>query len=252
MSYLYFDEKNYKFEMDAVQEAAEQLTRNFSKIVALDRPELATRELCIALSLDDAERPTVPWGWRPSDKLRNMIIDALGIKRFPKDYINDTMTEIFGKLFFPEWIAKKDPFYGIVEVKDEDRKLLLEKLTITPCQISRLIRDCVNDFDFADGVFTMGEKVRKRLKARHTYKPKGKAAEKAIALVLEIEKNFKKLAETLPGFNFNGRNGMLAWKEYLYRNGCTNDDGSLNEQHLWYWGNIESDVETTFKARLFI
>ena len=251
MSYLYFDEKNYKFEMDAVQEAAEKLTRNFSKIVALDRPELATREICIALSLDDAERPTVPWGWRPSDKLRNMIIDALGTKRFSKDFINDTMTEIFGKLYLPEWIAQRDPYYHIVEVKDEDRKLLLEILTITPCQISRLIRDCVNDFDFADGVFTMGEKVRKRLKARHTYKPKGKAAEKAIALVLEIEKNFKKLAETLPGYNFKGRNGMLAWKEYFYRNGCTNDDGSLNEQHLWYWGNIDSDVETKFKERLF-
>lgn len=251
MSYLYFDEANYKFEMDAVQEAAEKLTRNYTKIVALDRPELATREFCIALSLDDAERPTELF-WRPSNKLRNMIIDALGIKRFPKDFINDTMTEIFGKLYFPEWIAQRDPYYHIVEVKDEDRKLLLEKLTITPCQISRLIRDCVNDFDFADGVFTMGEKVRKRLKARHTYKPKGKAAERAIGLVLEIEKNFKKLAETLPGFNFNGRNGMLAWKEYFYRNGCTNDDGSLNEQHLWYWGNIESDVETKFKERLFI
>ena len=250
MSYLYFDEKNYKFEIEAVREAAEKLTRNFSKIVALDRPELATREFCIALSLDDAERPTDRY-WRPSNKLRNMVIDALGIKRFPKDFINDTMTEIFGKLFFPEWIAKKD-VYGIVEIKDEDCKLLLEKLTITPCQISRLIRDCVNDFDFADGVFTMGEKVRKRLKDRHSYRPKGKAAEKAIALVLEIEKNFKKLAETLPGYNFNSRNGMLAWKVYLYRNGCTNDDGSLNEQHLWYWGNIESDVETKFKERAFI
>ena len=251
MSYLYFDEKNYKFEMEQVQEAAEKLTRNYTKIVALDRPELATREFCIALSLDDAERPT-ELHWRPSNKLRNMIIDALGIRRFPKDFINDTMTEIFGKLYFPEWIAKKDPFYGIVEVKDEDCKLLLEKLVITQLQISRLVRDCVNDFDFADGVFTMGEKVHKRLKARHTYKPKGKAAEKAIALVLEIEKNFKKLAETLPGYNFNRRTGMLAWKEYFYRNGCTNDDGSLNEQHLWYWGNIESDVETKFKERLFI
>lgn len=251
MSYLYFDEKNYKFEMEQVQEAAEKLTRNYTKIVALDKPELATREFCIALSLDDAERPTELY-WRPSNKLRNMIIDALGIRRFPKDFINDTLTEIFGKLYFPEWIAKKDPFYGIVEVKDEDRKLLLEKLVITQLQISRLVRDCVNDFDFADGVFTMGEKVRKRLKARHTYKPKGKAAEKAIALVLEIEKNFKKLAETLPGYNFKGRNGMLAWKEYFYRNGCINDDGSLNEQHLWYWGNIESDVETKFKERLFI
>lgn len=250
MSYLYFDEANYKFEMDAVQEAAEKLTRNYTKIVALDRPELATREFCIALSLDDAERPTDLY-WRPSNKLRNMIIDALGIRRFPKDFINDTLKEIFGKLFFPEWIAQHDA-YGFIEIKDEDRKLLLEKLTITPCQISRLIRDCVNDFDFADGVFTMGEKVRKRLKDRHSYRPKGKAAEKAIALVLEIEKNFKKLAETLPGYNFNRRNGMLAWKEYIYRNGCTNDDGSLNEQHLWYWGNIESDVETKFKERDFI
>lgn len=250
MSYLYFDEKNYEFEMEAVQEAAEKLTRNYTKIVALDRPELATREFCIALSLDDAERPTELF-WRPSIKLRNMIIDALGIRRFPKDFINDTMTEIFGKLFFPEWIATRD-WQGIVEVKDEDRKLLLEKLTITPCQISRLIRDCVNDFDFADGVFTMGEKVLKRIKARHTYKPKGKAAEKAIGLVLEIEKNFKKLAETLPGYNFNGRNGVIAWKEYLYRNGCTNDDGSLNEQHLWYWGNIESDTETKFRERVYI
>lgn len=248
MSYLYFDEANYKFEMDAVQEAAEKLTRNYTKIVALDRPELATREFCIAATLDDGERSTGN-GWRPSIKLRNMIIDALGIRRFPKDFINDTMTEIFGKLYFPEWIAQRDPYYHIVEVKDEDCKLLLEKLVITPCQISRLIRDCVNDFDFADGVFTMGEKVRKRLKARHTYKPKGKAAERAIGLVLEIEKNFKKLAETLPGYNFNGHNSEFAWKEYFFRN-C-NDDGSLNEQHLWYWGNIESDVETKFKERLF-
>jgi len=251
MSYLYFDEANYKFEMDAVQEAAEKLTRNFSKIVALDRPELANREFCIAATLDDGERPTVPCGWRPSIKLRNMVIDALGIRRFPKDFINETLNEIFGKLFFPEWIAQKDA-YGFVEIKDDDRKLLLDKLTITPYQVSRLIRDVVNDFDFADGVFTMGEKVRKRLKDRHSYRPKGKAAEKAIALVLEIEKNFKKLAETLPGYNFNRRNGMLAWKEYFYRNGCTNDDGSLNEQHLWYWGNIESDVETKFKERDFI
>ena len=134
MSYLYFDEANYKFEMDAVQEAAEKLTRNYTKIVALDRPELATREFCIALSLDDAERPT-ELCWRPSNKLRNMVIDALGIRRFPKDFINDTMTEIFGKLFFPEWIAQKDA-YGIVEIKDEDRKLLLEKLVITPQQVS--------------------------------------------------------------------------------------------------------------------
>ena len=248
MSYLYFDEANYKFEMDAVQEAAEKLTRNYTKIVALDRPELATREFCIALSLDDAERPT-ELCWRPSNKLRNMVIDALGIRRFPKDFINDTLNEIFGKLFFPEWIAQKD-VYGFIEIKDEDRKLLLEKLTITQVQVSRLIRDVVNNFDFADGVFTMGEKVLKRIKARHTYKPKGKAAEKAIGLVLEIEKNFKKLAETLPGYNFNGRNGMLAWKEYLYRN-C-NVDGSLNEQHLWYWGNIESDVEPKFRERSFI
>ena len=251
MSYLYFDEKNYEFEMAEVQGAAEKLTRNYTKIVALDRPELATREFCIAATLDEGERATVPCGWRPSIKLRNMVIDALGIRRFPKDFINESLTEIFGKLFFPEWIAQKD-IYGIVEVKDEDRKLLLEKLTITQMQVSRLVRDVVNDFDFADGVFTMGEKVLKRIKARHTYKPKGKAAEKAISLVLEIEKNFKKLAETLPGFNFNGRNGMIAWKEYLYRNGCTNDDGSLNEQHLWYWGNIESDTETKFRERAYI
>ncbi len=249
MSYLYFDEANYKFEMDAVQEAAEKLTRNYTKIVALDRPELATREFCIALSLDDAERPTVPRGWRPSIKLRNMVIDALGIRRFPKDFINDTLDEIFGKLFFPEWIAKKN-VYGFIEIKDDDRKLLLEKLVITPMQVSRLIRDVVNDFDFADGVFTIGEKVLKRIKARHTYKPKGKAAERAIGLVLEIEKNFKKLAETLPGYNFNGHNSLLAWKEYIFRN-C-NEDGSLNEQHLWYWGNIESDVETKYRERAFI
>jgi hypothetical protein len=251
MSYLYFDEANYKFEMEAVQEAAQKLTRNFAKIVALDQPGLATRDFCIAATLDDGERPTAPFGWRPSNKLRNMVVDALGISRWPQDFINNTLTEIFGKLYFPEWIAPKDE-YGFVVIEDEHRKLLLEKLTITPQQISRLIRDVVNDFDFADGVFTMGEKVRKRLKDRHSYRPKGKAAENAIALVLEIEKNFKKLAETLPGYNFNGRNGMIAWKEYLYRNGCTNDDGSLNEQHLWYWGNIESDVETKFKERQFI
>ena len=248
MSYLYFDEKNYKFEMDEVREAAEKLTGNFAKIVALDRPELATREFCIAATLDDGERPTEPCGWRPSIKLRNMVIDALGIKRFPKDFINDTLNEIFGKLFFPEWIAKRD-VYGFVEIKDEDCKLLLEKLVITQRQVSRLIRDVVNDFDFADGVFTIGEKVLKRIKARHTYKPKGKAAEKAIGLVLEIEKNFKKLAETLPGFNFNSRNSLAAWKEYIFRN-C-NDDGTLNEQHLWYWGNIESDTETKFRERVY-
>lgn len=249
MSYLYFDEKNYKFEIESVREAAEKLTRNFSKIVALDHPELATREFCIAATLDEGERPTDYSGWRPSIKLRNMVIDAVGIKRFPKDFINETLTEIFGKLFFPEWIAQKDA-YGIVEIKDEDRKLLLEKLVITPQQVSRLIRDVVNDFDFADGVFTIGEKVHKRIKARHTYKPKGKAAEKAISLVLEIEKNFKKLAETLPGYNFNGHNSLLAWKEYIFRN-C-NEDGTLNEQHLWYWGNIESDTETKFRERVFI
>lgn len=250
MSYLYFDEKNYKFEMEAVQEAADKLTRNFTKIVALDHPELATREFCIAATLDEGDRPTVPWGWRPSIKLRNMVIDALAIKRYPKDFINKTLTEIFGKLFFPEWIAPKD-WKGFVEVKDEHRKLLLEKLTINPLQISRLIRDVVSDFDFADGVFTIGEKVHKRIKARHTYKPRGKAAEKAIGLVLQIERDFKQLAETLPGYNFNGRTGMLALKEYCYRNGCTNDDGTLNEQHLWYWGNIESDVESKYRERVF-
>ena len=249
MSYLYFDEQNYKFEMGLVQDAAEKLTRNFSKIVALDRPELATREFCIAATLDEGERPTETFGWRPSIKLRNIVIDALGIRRFPKDFINDTLNEIFGKLYFPEWIAPKD-VYGFIEIKDEHRKLLLEKLVITQQQISRLIRDVVNDFDFADGVFTMGEKVLKRIKARHTYKPKGKAAEKAISLVLEIEKNFKKLAETLPGYNFNGRNSLAAWKEYIFRN-C-NEDGTLNEQHLWYWGNIESDTETKFRERVFI
>lgn len=248
MSYIFFDEKNYNFEIAEVQGAAEKLTRNFAKIVALDQPELATREFCITATLDEGERPTVILGWRPSIKLRNMVIDALGISRFPKDFIAKTLDEIFGKLFFPEWIAPKDA-YGFITIEDEHRKLLLEKLTITPLQISRLIRDVVNDFDFADGVFTIGEKVLKRIKARHTYKPKGKAAEKAIGLVLEIEKNFKKLAETLPGYNFNSRNSLAAWKEYIFRN-C-NDDGTLNEQHLWYWGNIESDTETKFRERVY-
>lgn len=247
MSYSYFDEENYKFEMGLVQEAAEKLTRNFSKIVALDLPDLATREFCIAATLDEGWRCQGN-GWRPSIKLRNMIIDALGFRRFPKDFINRSFTEIFGKLFFPEWIAQKDAC-GFVEVKDEDCKLLLEKLVITS-QASRLVRDVVNDFDFADGVFTISEKVHKRMKDRHTYRPKGKSAERAIGLVLEIEKDFKKLAETLPGYNFNGHNSEFAWKEYFFRN-C-NDDGTLNEQHLWYWGNIESDVEPKFRERVSI
>lgn len=242
MSYLYFDEKNYELEMAAAQDAAEKLTRNFAKIVALDQPGLATREFCMAATLDDGERPTVVLGWRPSIKLRNMVIDALGISRWPQDFINKTLDEIFGKLFFPEWIAQKD-VYGCIEIKDEDRKFLLEKLTITQAQVSRLVRDVVNDFDFADGVFTMGEKVRKRIKARHTYKPKGRDAEKAIALVLEIEKDFKQLAKVWP--NCDGLNPLLAWKEYIYHN-C-NEDGTLNERDLWYWRNIESDTETSFR-----
>ena len=244
MNYQFFDQRNYQFEVAAVQDAADRLTRNFAKIEALDQPALATREFCIAATLDDGERPTGNY-WFPSAKLQEMVVDGLGIRRWPKKARTEAVNEILYKLFFPIMLAPQD-MYGYRDIKPEHRRWELEKLMDDGTQISRFVRHVTEDLDFADGVFTIGPKIATRLKDRHTYRPKGKDAEKAIALVLEIEKNYKQLAKVLPMMPwFEGKTPLLAWKEYIYQN-C-NEDGTLNEQHLWYWRNIESDTETSFR-----
>lgn len=252
MNYSYFDEVNYKREMDAAQEAADKLTRNFAKIELLELPGLATREFCIAASIDGAERPT-DYCYQPSRWLREKIDEGLNLRFLPKSLRKESEDDVLKRLFFPSRLTRERTgsfLVGLDEISPEDRKCELEIIQKTVMQVSYLVVELVHDFEFADGVFTVGKEVTKRLRERNTYKPKGKQAEKAIELIMEIAKDFDKLAELLPGFNFNNQNGAAAWKDYFYRQ-CK-DDGSFDETHLWYWGNIPNDTETRYKERVFI
>lgn len=243
MSYLYFDKEHYKTELERVQQAADKLTRNFAKIVSLDMPGLATREYCLAATLDDDVRQTGA-GWYPSAELQQMTAEGIGLGKVPKRMQREAISEIFDKLFFPIKLVTSD-VYGFRNPEPEHLKWELEKIQDNGFKISKFVRQVVYDLDFSDGVFTIGEKVAKRLKDRHTYKPKGREAEKAISLLLEIEKDFKQLAKVLPLPPQFGESPLLLWKEYIYYN--TNTDGSLDEQDLWYRHIIESDTESSFR-----
>lgn len=243
MSYLYFDKQHYKAELENIQQAADKLTRNFAKIVSLDLPGLATREFCLAATLDDGARPT-GGGWYPSTELQQMTAEGIGLGKFPKRFKGEAISEVFDKLFFPINLVTPDA-YGYRNPEPEHLKWELEKLQDNGFKMSELVRQMVYDLDFADGVFSIGEKVAKRLKDRHTYKPKGKEAEKAISLLLEIEKDFKQLAKVLPLLPRFKENPLLLWKEYIYHNCDT--DGTLDEQDLWYRHIIESDTERSFR-----